>query len=442
MTAMVGRLRGSVLGHRDFRLLWFGQAVSTLGDQIFPVAVTIAVLNAHGTATDIGLVLAARWLALVLFAALGGVWADRLRRTTVMRLADGFRMVAVVGLALLPSTPPLWFLAVLVFLVGGGEAFFRPAETALLPSILPPERLRPANALIIVSYRTAAVVGPGLGALVVTLAGGTRTAFLVNAATFGVSLVTLTLLREPPRELVPHEDRPGVLREIVAGAREVRARPWVGAILLLASVVLMLVLAPETVLLPVIGRREFGSDAPYATSLALFAAGGVVGALAALRLRPRQPGLVGAMGWLPFTAVPIALAFPVSPWLLYAAYFAAGAGFEPFNIYWQTALQREIPPDKLARVSSLDWMASLSLLPVGMALTGPAVSLTSEHTVLFVAAVVNVVSTFAVLFVPGVKELRSAGSRVADAGTDVSARGEAYPSPRADSQLFRDDLSG
>ena len=130
-------------------------------------------------------------------------------------------------------------------------------------------------------------------------------------------------------------------------------------------------------------------------------------ALVALKWRPRKPGLVGAMGWLPFTAVPVVLAFASAPWMFYVAYFAAGAGFEPFNIYWQTALQRDIPSDKLARVSSLDWMASLSLLPVGMALTGPAVSSFGETTVLLVSAAVNVVSTIAVLFVPGVKELRS-----------------------------------
>jgi DHA3 family tetracycline resistance protein-like MFS transporter len=407
MTAVAERLSGSVLGIRDFRLLWVGQAVSAVGDQIFPVAVTIAVLNAHGTVTDVGLVLAARWAALVLFAVVGGVWADRLPRTLVMRAADAFRMVAVLGLALLPSTPQLWVLALLVFLVGGGEAFFRPAETALLPSILPAERLRPANALIVISYRTAAVVGPALGALVVTLAGGTRAAFVINALTFGVSLVCLTLLHEPPRERVAVQDRAGVVSEIVEGFDEVRRRPWVAAILILASLTLMLVLGPETVLLPVIGRREFGHDTVYAASLALFAAGGVVGAIVALRWRPRRPGLVGALGWLPFTAVLFVLAFPFAPWMFYVAYFVAGAGFEPFNIYWQTALQREIPSDRLARVSALDWMASLSLLPVGMALTGPAVAAFGENTVLLVAAAVNVIGTVAVLFVPGVKELRT-----------------------------------
>ena len=311
MPGTLERLRGSVLGVRDFRLLWIGQAVSTVGDQIFPVAVTITVLNANGTATDIGLVLAARWAALVLFAVVGGVWADRVSRTLIMRLADGFRICAVLGLALLPHTPPIWLLALLVFLVGGGEAFFRPAETALLPSILPMERLQPANALITISYRTASVIGPGLGALVVTVAGAPRLAFAINALTFGISLLSLTFLHEPPRKVIPQEDRLGVGREIREGFHEVLLRPWVTAILLLTSLTLMLVVAPETVLLPVIGRREFGGDAIYATSLALFAAGGVVGGLVALRWRPRRPGLVGAMGWLPFTAVPIALAFAV-----------------------------------------------------------------------------------------------------------------------------------
>jgi DHA3 family tetracycline resistance protein-like MFS transporter len=403
------RLRGSVVGVREFRLLWIGQAVSSVGDQVFPVAVTIAVLNAHGDATDAGLVLAARWLALVLFAAIGGVWADRLSRTFLMRAADGFRIAIVVSLALLPSTPPLWLLAVLVFLVGGGEAFFRPAETALLPSILPAERLPSANALITISYRTASVIGPGIGALVVTVAGGTRTAFALNALTFAVSLFSLTLLHEPLRDRVAAEDRPGVLHEMLEGLEEVRRRPWVGAVLMLASAFLMVVLAPATVLLPVIGRREFGHDTVYATSLALFAAGGVVGALVAIRLKPRRPGLVGAIGWLPFTAVPLVLAYPEAPWLFYVAYFVAGAGFEPFNIYWQSALQREIPPDRLARVSSLDWMASLSLLPAGMALTGPIVAALGERPVLVFAAAFNVASIVPVLFVPGFLALR--GSR-------------------------------
>jgi MFS family permease len=406
-STLADRVRGSVLGERDFRLLWIGQAVSSVGDQIFPVAVAVLVLNSGGGVTDLGLVLAARWLGLVLFALVGGVYADRLPRTLVMRSADAFRAVVLLGLAALPSAPSFAVLALLVFLVGGGEAFFRPAETALLPSILPPQRLAGANALISVSYRTAAIVGPGIGAVVVKLSGGPRAAFLLEGITFGLSLVTLTLLHEPARERVAREDRPGMRAEIVAGTKEVVRRPWIAAVLVLTAVVMMLVVAPESVLLPVVGRETFGSDTVFATSLAMVAAGGVLGGLIAIRWRPRQPGLWGVLGFVPFAAIPLVLAYAGQAWVFFAAYFVAGLTFEPFLVYWQTALQRDIPSAMLARVSSLDWVTSLALLPLGMALTGPAVTALGQTTVLWVAAVVGVVAPFVALLVPGVRELRT-----------------------------------
>ena len=188
------------------------------------------------------------------------------------------------------------------------------------------------------------------------------------------------------------------------GFHEVLSRPWVAVILLAASVFLMLVIAPETVLLPVIGRREFGGDTTYATSLALFAAGGVVGGLLALRWHPRRPGLVGAVGWLPFTAVPIVLAFPQAPWLFYVAYFAAGAGFEPFNIYWQTALQRDIRPTSWPGSRRWTGWPACPCCRSGMALTGPTSA--AGETVLLFSAALNVVMTVGVLFVPGVRGAR------------------------------------
>lgn len=163
MRARLGsRLDTSVLGIRDFRLLWIGQSVSSIGDMIFPVAVAVFVLDAGGGAGDVGLVLAARFAALVLFSLFGGVWADRLPRTRVMIGADLLRAVAVLGLALVPGTPAVAVLALLTFLVGGGEAFFRPAFGAILPTIVPVERLAVANSLSSTSMNFARVVGPGL----------------------------------------------------------------------------------------------------------------------------------------------------------------------------------------------------------------------------------------------------------------------------------------
>ena len=380
-----------LLRNRDFRLLFSGQAVSTIGDEVFPIAATIAVINASGgadakgAAIAVGIVQGSRFLAIVIFALFAGVWADRLPRRVVMITSDVLAATAILVLALLPAAPPVWVIAACVFVVGAAEAFFRPAETAILPSLVTESQLTVANSLISVSYRTAAVVGPGVGGLLI-VGVGVRAAYLLDVAALTVSAVTLLRLREPVRALASRTE--SVRHEIAEGWRELRRQTWAVATIFAGAAFLMLVVSPENVLLPIIGRREFGGDAVYAWSLALFSLGGVLGAVVAVRIRTTHPGRAGWLLGLLFAPVLVALAFPSSAGLILALYFVAGAGWEPFNIYWQSAIQREFPPDKLARISSLDWMVSFGLMPLGLALTGPLAALVGTRAVLLGAAVV------------------------------------------------------
>ncbi len=403
MRRLTSRLDTTVLGFRDFRLLWAGQAISAIGDMIFPVAVAVFVLDAGGGAGDVGLVLAARFLALVLFALFGGVWADRLRRTRVMIGADLLRAVAVLGLALVPGTPSVAVLAVLTFLVGGGEAFFRPAYGALLPTILPPDRLAVANSLGSMSVNVARVVGPGLGGVLVA-AAGPRPAFVVDAATFMASLLTLVRIHEPAHD--PAERRT-MLREIGEGLGAVRDRPWITAILALAAAHLMLAVAPIMVLLPIVSRERLGGDSAYGLVLAIGALGSLLGAGIAGRWRPRNRGTVGVLGLVPFGLEPLALWAPLPLVAVAAVFFVAGIGFGPFVVYWESALQADVPRELLARVVSLDWMCSLALLPLGLALVGPAVHALGRGPVLALATAMCVVPTALVLLVPGVPQFRT-----------------------------------
>jgi MFS family permease len=202
-----------------------------------------------------------------------------------------------------------------------------------------------------------------------------------------------------------------MLRELGEGWAEVRARRWMLATLIAASALLLLSVAPESVLLPVIGRREFGTDLVYAWAIAVFSLGGVIGALLAVRFKPSRPGLVSWLGGLPFALVLLTLAFPVAPWPILLAYFLSGIGWEPFSVYWQTAVQRTIPADTLGRVASLDWMATFAFMPLGMALTGPIAEVIGEQTLLIGAAGATVVICLGVLLVPGVARFRNPGPR-------------------------------
>ncbi len=406
---MGSRVR-QALRHRDFRLLFTGQAVSAIGDQIFPVAVTVQVLDNGGSISDLGLVLAARTAALVLFALLGGVWADRLPRVQVLIGADAVRLVAVLGLVLvLTSSTSVAVLAALVFFVGAGEAFFRPAFGALIPSVLPPEELNAGNALSGSTFHLAAIIGPGLAGILVATTGP-RGALLFDAASFAVSLATLLWVREPAREVQP---RRRIHTEMAEGLAAVRQRPWIAAVLLMAMLQLMLVFPATSVLLPKLIKDSGAQTATYGYVLALGAVGGLLGALIAGHVRPRLPGLVGMLALLLFAFEPLMLLLEAPVWALTLGWFGASLGLGPFLVYWETALQQDIPPALLARVISLDWMCSFALMPLGLALVGPAVGAFGRDAVLVVALFTAIVPPLLCLPVPGMLRFRTPGRELA-----------------------------
>ena len=163
--------RLDVLRLRNFRNLFIGEAVSLLGDGLFPVALTFGVLSLHDSGTDVGIVLAAFSLPMVLFTLIGGVWSDRLRREWVMIASDLVRFVtmAVIAALLLSGRAEVWSLAVLGFIYGCGDAFFFPAETALIQQIVPSDRLQEANALRGMADGFGWFVGPSISGILVAL---------------------------------------------------------------------------------------------------------------------------------------------------------------------------------------------------------------------------------------------------------------------------------
>ena len=398
-------MASSVLGIRDFRLLWLGQSISAIGDAVFPVAVAVRVLDEGGSASDLGLVLAARTLSFVLLLVVGGIVADRMRRTRVMLGADALRVVAGFGLALTPGSVSILALAALTFLMGSGEAFFRPAYGAVVPTVVPAERLPAANGVTSVALNSSYILGPALAGLIVATVGW-RWAFAVDGATFLVSIATLVRIREPRHE--PAEEKSSAFRDALGGFRAVRERPWILAVLLYFSVLLMVAMAPLSVLRPVIAEDNLGDRALLGVLLATFGAGAVVGGVFATRWRPRKPGVAAMAGLLPIGLLLVGYAYSRSLPLLLAAEFATGFGIEIFQINWISAVQRDVPRHLLARVVSLDWMMSLGLMPIGFALTGPVVNSVGQRPVLVAGAIV-VALGLTILAVPGLADFRTPG---------------------------------
>ena len=123
------------LREREFRLLFSGQTVSLIGDNLAPIALAFAILDDGGSATDVGIVYASNIVARVAFILVGGVWADRLSRHRVMLAADALRAVCsgVLAFAVMTGDAPLGLYVAMVAVHGVGAAFFNPASTGLVP---------------------------------------------------------------------------------------------------------------------------------------------------------------------------------------------------------------------------------------------------------------------------------------------------------------------
>jgi MFS family permease len=396
---------GSLFSYRDYRNLWISNLVVTIGASAFPIALAVTVLDAGGTTTTLGLILASRVLSSVVLAPVGGVWADRLPRKFVMIGADIYRAILMIGLIFV-ATPsvPAWGLAVLVFAMGAGEAFGFPASGAILPSILPAEKLPAGNVLRSIGVRIAQIVGPGIGGFSVAIIGG-RMTFAITAAFFFAGTFLLMKIVEKPRKVV--EAPPTFLTDMREGLKTVWNTPWVAACIAMSTLQMMVVLASENVLLPVITRREFHTNTVFATAAAMFSIGGSVSALIAMRYRAKHPGLVAVIIWGFFAVAPLVLAFPFSKWIIIIGYLIAGISIGPWEAYWASSIQREIPQELQGRVFSVDYMGSVGLMPLGMALVGPVTKVFGERQFLIAAIIFHLVVCGLVLLVPGVKDLRT-----------------------------------
>ena len=398
---MPERFTGLLRLRPAFARLWLGQAVSALGDQIFTVAIAVLVVTRlRGSATDLGIVLGARVLAAALFVIAGGVWSDRLRRTRLMIGTDVVRGAAVFALAATPTSFPPAALAAMTFVLGSGESFFRPAYRSLVPDLVDRSQLPEANALTTITLRTASLVGPGIAGLIVSIAS-VRWALWADVATFLVSSVTLATISDQPVSTGP---RRSALVEAREGFRAIRRRSWAAALLVADLLLMLFAVAPWTVLLPVVALHRLGGSRSYGLILSLFAAGGICGALVAVRWHPRRPGLAALLCQATFAGCLVSLAWFSEPAVAVLA-VVAGAGTEIYGILWTSALQRAFERDLLGRVMAISSLGSLAFAPLGMALAGPAASALGTRAVLLFGAGVLACCTAGLIAVPGVSRL-------------------------------------
>jgi MFS family permease len=301
-----------------------------------------------------------------------------------------------------PEAWSSWLLLTGAFAVGIGQGACRPAYQAIVPELVSDELLQPANAAMSISVRVTSIVGPAIFSLVAQSAG-------TMAALAAIALLWLTSAIVPPRIAIAenkerHQRRLApttIVFEFADGAREARRHPWFVAGLSALTVTIATGYSVTSVLLPGISQEVYRGAVLMTATATAYMAGALVGALLLTRWHPVERGWTAFAGLSIYGLAPISLLFPQDLIVPVAAYFVAGIGIEIFNVPWFTAIQNEIPKERLSRVSSLDFLFSYGLAPVGLALMMPLANMIGRDALLIATgSVCLVVPAATALLVP------------------------------------------
>jgi DHA3 family tetracycline resistance protein-like MFS transporter len=384
--------------------------VSLLGDGAFLVALAWQAYTLSNAPTALSLLGIAMTVPLIVLLLFGGVVSDRHDRRRVMLLADVARaaLLALLGALAASGALRLWHMMVIVALYGGAQAFFDPASDAIVPEILPGSQLGQANALEqVVRPLALRLAGPAVGGIMVG-ALGPGAAFLADGATFMFSAVTLWSMS--PRAAATPDDgevplEASAVRQIREGWSYVRRHVWLWGTFASAGVAYLLFMGPAEVLLPFMVKHELGGGG---AQLGLVLGAGGLGSVACalVMIRSGLPARRITFIYVVWTFATVAVAgygLATAIWQLMLASLAFNLLETAGTIVWATMKQRQVPGELLGRVSSLDWLISIGLLPVSFALTAPLSATFGVRTTLIGAGLAGAVATLGGLLLPGMQ---------------------------------------
>jgi predicted MFS family arabinose efflux permease len=428
MRALVRRL--PVLEYRDFRLLLADRLLAPFAFAFSLVGVSFAVLYATRSTADLSYVLAAQIAPSLVFALLGGVIADRVPPQWV--IIAGNVMIAVgettFGFLILAGRPPLWQMIVLEALTGTGMAIFYPASQALLPRLVPGELLQQASTVSRLAMNGGEMGGAVLAGLCVAAFGP---GWALAACGFGMlgSVPMLAGIRAGRGSA--RAQATGMLRDLRDGWSEFRSHTWLWVIVAQFGVVLMAWYGGFQILGPVVARAHLGGPAAWGTITAAESVGLIAGGLVSLRFTPRRPMLfVAAIGAaIAISPLSLAMLWPLP--VICLASFGLGLTMEIMMVQWTVALARNIPPGKLARVSSYDLLGSVMAMPVGALIAGPLAAAVGVPATQYGAAALIVVASALALIPRDVRRMRA--GQVTPPDEEATSRDQATSDAQATS---------
>lgn len=393
----------SALGYSNYRLFWYGNSISFVGDWLDQIALNWLVISTTNDPVMLGLVNLCRGLPIMLFAMFGGVVADRIDRRTMLIWTQALAMCVAIGLACVVAffDASIWLILVLAVCRGMIVSFNLPARHSLVYQLVPHEAMASAVSLNSMTLNLAKIIGPLASAALIASLGITA-CFIANALSFTVVMAMLLLLDLPPQKVTRKQE--SFLATLVGGFAYMGREPIL-LMLVLVALVPTFFCQPYIQFLAVFAAQVFHTGASgLGLMTALAAAGSICGGLLASRLqRDARRGSTMLIFMAGFGLSLILFSMASTMYVAIPVLFAAGAMHIAYNSSNNTILQLTVDDAYRGRVLSSLFMTR-GLMPMGTATM--ALLSTATGPRLAMALMALVVVTFAAVLWTRMPKLR------------------------------------
>ena len=400
-----------------------GQTISTFGSMLVQYA-----LFWHLTlTTKSGVVLALAaifgFLPQAIVSIFAGVWADRMNRKVMIIISDSTIALATLVLAffMLSGVEDLWLIFLVMAVRSVGAGIQMPAISALLPQIVPTEKLMRVNGINSSVQSSLMILAPVAAAGIYSTISLAAILF-IDFATAVIGLSLLATIAVPTLARAARDDKPSYFTDLREGMKYIFSNDLVRWVMAIYAIVFLLIVAPSN-LSPLMLVRTFGSDVWLLTILELsfgigMVAGGALMAIFATK-EDRLGMMVGTS--IIFGVLAVVMGFTTNLIVFYSLFFIIGLAVPAFSTSSMTLLQETVEPERQWRVFGFVGIVMAVAMPLGMAVLGPLADIVSVETLLVATGLITVaVAVVAVLLPAGKRAVAAAHASTGISASDVS----------------------
>jgi DHA3 family macrolide efflux protein-like MFS transporter len=388
-----------------------GQTITTFGSLL----VQYALLWHLTLTTKSGVVLALAavfgFLPQAIVSIFAGVWADRVNRKLMIIVSDSTIALATLVLAffMLSGVDDLWLVFLVMAVRSVGAGIQMPAISALIPQIVPTDKLMRVNGINSSVQSSLLIIGPVAAAGIYSTFSLAAILF-VDVVTAVIGLSLLATIAVPTLSRAASNDKPSYFTDLKEGLNYIFSHDLVRWVMVIYSIVFLLVVAPSN-LSPLMLVRTFGSDVWLLTILELsfgigMVAGGALMAIFASKM-DRLGMMVGTS--ILFGVLAVVMGFTTNLILFYSLFFLIGLAVPAFSTSSMTLLQETVEPERQGRVFGFVGIVMAVAMPVGMAVLGPLADIVSVEILLIATGAITVlIAVVAVLLPAGKRAIAAA----------------------------------